>query len=226
MKLKNNSNIVKAILIMTLSLLTCNSQAFFNKTEFKNIKKQAPGISDKVLELALSANECAKKKGYNKKNILTILDYSLPSTKKRFWVLDLDKDKVVYSICAAHGRNSGANFTFSFSNKNRSLQSSIGVFVTGDTYIGKHGLSLELFGQEPGFNSNAHSRRVVIHAASYVTEQFARDHGRIGRSWGCPALNPKFAKPVIKEIRNGTVLFSYYPDKKWLNESKYLNCSK
>ncbi len=205
-------------------LLPLGSFASYDVTEYKNILKQAPGLSPKVLELALTANECIKKKGLNKKNKLTILDYSLPSTKKRFWVLDLDKDKVIYSICASHGRNSGNNFTFTFSNKPQSLQSSIGVFVTGDTYFGKHGLSLELFGQEEGFNSNAHQRRVVVHAANYVTESFAREHGRIGRSWGCPALNPKFATPVIKEIKNGTVMFSYYPNEKWLKESKYLNC--
>ncbi|NQY41796.1 MAG: murein L,D-transpeptidase catalytic domain family protein [Legionellales bacterium] len=214
----------KLYLFALVSLIPLGSFASYDVSEYKNILKQAPGLSPKVLELALTANECVKKKGLNKKNKLTILDYSKPSTEKRFWVLDLNKDKVIYSICAAHGRNSGNNFTFTFSNKPQSLQSSIGVFITGDTYYGKHGLSLELFGQEDGINSNAHKRRVVIHAANYVSESFAREHGRIGRSWGCPALNPKYTKPVIKEIKDGTVLFSYYPDQKWLNSSKYLNC--
>lgn len=221
------NNIFKAASCLCFCLLTVSANAAsFDMDEYKNILKQAPGLNPEVLELALTANECVKSKGLNKKNKLTILDYSLPSTKKRFWVLDLNKDKVIYSICAAHGRNSGNNFTFTFSNKPQSLSSSIGVFITGDTYFGSHGLSLELFGQEEGFNSNAHKRRVVVHAASYVSEQFVRDHGRIGRSWGCPALNPKFAKPVIQEIKNGTVLFSYYPEKKWLKQSKYLNCKK
>ena len=222
-------NILKSLSIciwLLFGTISFNAVAGYDVSEYKNILKQAPGLTQEVLQMALTANECVKSKGLNKKNKLTILDYSLPSTKKMFWVLDLNKDKVIYSICAAHGRNSGNNFTFTFSNKTMSLQSSIGVFITGDTYFGKHGLSLELFGQEEGFNSNAHKRRAVIHVASYVTENFARDHGRIGRSWGCPALHPKFAKPVINEISNGTVLFSYFPNKAWLQKSEYLHCDK
>ena len=155
-----------------VAILSANVFASYDIQQYKNIMKDAKGLNPDVLRLALEANECIKKKGKNKQNKLTILDYSRPSTEKRFWVLDLNKDKVIYSICAAHGKNSGGNFAFTFSNINQSLTSSIGVFLTGDTYYGKHGLSLELFGQEEGFNSNAYQRRVVVHAASYVSEKY------------------------------------------------------
>lgn len=217
--LQNTYQLYRQLLCgLLLSYLACTSA-----TKQQNvILSQANNLQPQILKLALQANQYVRQQGLNKKNILTILDYSLPSTKQRFWVIDLNTNKVVYSICAAHGRNSGDNLPMNFSNIPNSLQSNLGVLITGDSYYGKHGLSLELFGQEPGFNSNAYSRRIVIHAAEYVSEQYIQKYGRVGRSWGCPALNPKYINKVINIIKNGTTVFFYYPEKQWLTKSKFL----
>ncbi len=181
--------------------------------------------SPKVLQLALKAYNNAAKSGVAQKSLITIIDYSLPSTQRRLWVMDVKQNKVIYHTLVAHGQGSGDNHAKRFSDKHGSHQSSIGVFKTGKTYSGKHGLSLELHGLEKGFNSNALSRRVVIHAANYVTEGSAKHLGRLGRSWGCPALSPHEAKPIINTIKDGSLLFVYYPDRNWLSSSRYLTGS-
>ena len=141
--------------------------------------------------------------------LLTVIDYSRPSTEPRLWVLDLVSRVVVWRELVAHGQGSGENFATSFSNDEGSHKSSLGLFLTDTPYIGHNGYSLRLRGLEPGVNDHAYTREIVVHGAEYVSEAFARSLGRIGRSWGCPAVRPAIAQALIDQIKGGTVLFAY-----------------
>jgi hypothetical protein len=183
-----------------------------------------PGIDPKVLRLALAAREAAIQRGLAERpELLTVIDYSLPSTTKRLWVLDVARGKVLFHELVAHGKNTGDNYARSFSNSDKSLQTSLGLFRTAGTYHGHNGYSLKLVGLEPGYNDEAESRSVVIHGAPYVSEEFAAQHGRIGRSWGCPALSPDAAPKVIDTIKGGSLVFSYYPNHDWLSHSRFVS---
>ncbi len=174
-----------------------------------------------VLELAL--------KGYIqlqdklKKPLLTVIDYSLPSTQKRLWIIDLEQQKILLHTVVAHGRNSGALLAEKFSNRPESYQSSLGFFQTGEAYQGKHGYSLRLDGLEAGINDQARARAIVIHGADYANETVAATAGRLGRSLGCPAVPPKLSTPLIKLIKEGSLLFIYGKDPNYLRISKYLS---
>jgi hypothetical protein len=146
-----------------------------------------------------------------KNSILTIVDYSLSSKQNRMWVIDLIHNKVLYHSIIAHGKNSGEDFATNFSNQNESNQSSLGFFATGETYFGKHGLSLRLDGLEKGINDNARTRAIVIHGADYVSKEFIKIHNRLGRSQGCPALPVETSASIINTIKNKTCLFIYHP---------------
>ncbi len=183
---------------------------------------QIKGINPKVLQLALKAHQKANAMGVAKKSTMTIIDYSMPSTARRMWVVDMKKNKVIYNTLVAHGSGSGGNVAQRFSDVPGSLQSSLGVFVTGKTYQGKHGLSLTLHGLEQGINGNAERRKIVVHGANYVNDNMAKNLGRLGRSWGCPALDTRLSTPVINTIKEGSLVFAYYPDDKWLKRSKFL----
>lgn len=167
-------------------------------------------------------------KGYNilrKKGVLkndrylTLIDYSLESTAKRLWLIDLENDTVVYHIRVAHGKNTGQNRALHFSNRPTSRKSSLGFYLTGKTYFGKHGLSLYLDGLEEGINDNARKRYIVIHAANYVTPEFINKVGRLGRSFGCPAVNPSYAKDLIQRIKDKSLLFIYHPTEHYTEKS-------
>lgn len=179
-------------------------------------------INPTVLRLSLTAYAKARQEGMDTKQILTIIDYSKPSTQKRLWVIDLKNDKLLYNTWVSHGKNSGGNTPSSFSNTSGSLKSSIGVFVTAAPYVGKNGLSLRLKGLEHGVNDNAYSRSVVIHGANYVNADMIKKYGRIGRSWGCPAVSKTLSTPLINSIKGNTIVFAYYPDRKWLSNSQFL----
>src|SRR4029077_13198192 len=140
---------------------------------------------------------------------LTLIDYSLPSTQPRLWVFDLRTGGVVFKELVAHGRNSGDNMATRFSDAMESRETSLGLFRTADTYVGHNGYSLRLDGLEPGFNSPAREPAIVVHGAPYVDSSLAAANGRLGRSWGCPALRQAVAKQVIDTIRGGGVVFSY-----------------
>jgi hypothetical protein len=186
---------------------------------------EASGISAEVLDLALRAVSCAVSSGdIRLPRTLTVIDYSLPSVDERLWVFDVATGRVLFRELVAHGRNTGENMATDFSDRMNSRQSSIGLFVTQDTYMGSNGYSLRLDGLEPGFNGHAHERAIVMHGAPYVTAALATSQGRIGRSWGCPALREAVARDVIDTIRGDGVIFSYYPDDDWLNSSRFLNC--
>ncbi len=191
-----------------------------------SLAAQAPALDRSVLALALRAASCAERSGQVRKpSVLTVIDYSLPSTQRRLWVLDLARRRLLHEELVAHGRASGDDVATRFSNEPGSHQSSLGLFVTGDTYLGRHGRSLRLQGLEPGVNDRAFDRAVVVHAASYVSEGFAARHGRLGRSQGCPALAPGVASRVIDTIRGGSAIFAYHPQYDWLQASPFpANC--
>ncbi len=155
--------------------------------------------------------------------IISIADFSLPSSAKRLFVIDLNNYKVLFCTYVAHGVNSGTEYANQFSNKPQSNKSSLGFYETQNTYLGGHGYSLRLEGLEKGINDNANRRDIVIHAAAYVNEALVRSQGYIGRSLGCPALPVKLHRPIINKIKDGTCLFIYSPDKTYLNRSKILN---
>ena len=184
----------------------------------------APRLSPEVAQLALRAAFCAAGRSEVRIDRLAIIDYSLPSSEKRFWLFDLQHPKLLVEDFVAHGKNTGENIANNFSNTPGSLQSSLGLFRAGSRYIGKHGNSLRLIGLEPGFNDTAYDRALVIHGADYVSPSFIRKHQRLGRSFGCPALAPSSARTVIDQFSESNgFLFAYYPDKKWLRLSSYLN---
>jgi hypothetical protein len=145
-------------------------------------------------------------------NIISIADLSLPSSRKRLFVIDVNKRKLIFNTYVSHGRNSGKEMATRFSNKPNSYQSSLGFYVTGDAYIGHHGYSLKLNGKEEGINDNAFARGIVMHCASYVSERLATGSGCIGRSEGCPAIPEQSHRNLIEKIKNGTCLFLYSPD--------------
>jgi hypothetical protein len=161
-----------------------------------------------------------------KKNIFTIIDFSKSSTTTRCFVIDMDKRKLLYHCFVAHGKNSGDNFADSFSNEPESLKSSLGFYLTAETYSGKHGYSLRLDGLEKNINDNARLREIVIHGADYVSQEFIDAHGRLGRSWGCPALPVEISKEVIDKISNGCCLFIYGKDENYIKNSTFLRVNK
>lgn len=187
------------------------------------LSKIAPRISEDVLKLALKATSCAFQRLQKEERYLAVIDYSLPSSEKRFWLFDLEKPALLREELVAHGKGSGEGFANRFSNAPGSYQSSLGLFASGETYQGQHGYSLRLVGLENGFNDNAFSRAIVLHGADYVSESFIQRWNRLGRSQGCPALPVDVAPTVIKTLKEGSLLFSYYPDEEWLEHSPFLN---
>jgi len=183
------------------------------------------GVSARVLNLAMNAVSCGVASGdLAAPPTLTVIDYSLPSARPRLWVFDLRSGQLLFRELVAHGRNSGDEAATHFSNLMGSRESSLGLFRTADAYVGHNGYSLRLDGLEPGFNSQARARDIVVHGAKYVDPAVAGASGHVGRSWGCPALREAVARRLIDTVRGGGVIFSYYPDPAWLTKSKFLHC--
>ncbi len=185
---------------------------------------KSQNLNPKVLELAIKAYNCALKYGYDVPPILTVIDYSLPSNYKRLWVINLNKKRVMFNTLVAHGQGSGNIVPTAFSNTPESHQSSIGLFLTAYSYQGHFGTALRLKGLEFGFNDKAFSRNTVMHGAWYVSEALARKMGRVGRSWGCPAVPLDKVKPIVNTIKDGSLVFAYSNEKKWLKKSQFLHC--
>ncbi len=168
------------------------------------------GPSRAALDAALAAYASATTlHEVARQGLLTVIDYTLPSTQPRLWVLDLDRGRVLYRELVAHGRRSGENVTRAFSNAPGSLMTSLGLFVTDSPYVGHNGYSLRLRGLQPGINDRAYERAIVFHGAPYVNQATAEKAGRLGRSWGCPAVRPEIARTLIDTIKGGTVVYAY-----------------
>jgi hypothetical protein len=181
-------------------------------------------LDHRVLALALSATRCAATRGdVSDPSTLTIIDYSKASIRPRLWVLDLDERALLYEELVAHGQGSGGNFATAFSNTPDSHQTSLGLFRTNTTYVGRNGYSLRLDGLEPGFNDRAEERAIVMHGAPYVDPGVSKALGRLGRSHGCPAVRAPIARELIDRVKGGSLVFAYYPDARWLNSSTFLN---
>jgi hypothetical protein len=190
---------------------------------FESLRLDSMGLSRKAFTYALTGmNKLVQEGKLSNTDILTIADFSLPSNKKRLFVIDLKSAQVLFNTFVSHGRNSGTALATTFSNTPESFKSSLGFYVTGNTYSGGHGYSLRLQGEEKGINDNAMSRGIVMHSATYVSEQIARLQGYIGRSLGCPAIPIEIHKKIIAQIKNGTCLFLYSPDKSYISNSKLL----
>jgi len=182
------------------------------------------GFSREVFDLAMKGFDRMMSKGLlSADSIISIVDFTKSSRERRFVVIDLKSMSVLYNTVVAHGRNTGAEFARRFSNRKSSNQSSLGFYVTREPYIGSNGYSLKLEGLDRGFNDNALRRAIVMHPADYANESAIARKGYLGRSWGCPALPEKVSRPVIDKIKNGNMLFLYYPDKKYLSQSQILN---
>jgi hypothetical protein len=172
---------------------------------------------------ALEGYYLLKEKGILENDYLTIVDFSLSSKVKRMWVIDMDENKIIFNSLVAHGKNSGNDFANNFSNKNESNKSSLGLFLTGELYSGKHGLSLKLDGLEKGVNDNARQRAIVMHGADYVSQNFIKAHNRLGKSQGCPAIPVELSKKIIQTIKDKSCLYIYHPSKTAIESSKLVS---
>jgi len=180
-----------------------------------------PNLS--VFEKAIKGYAKLDEAGKVSNPLLTVIDFNLSSKKKRMWVLNMNTREVVFNTYVAHGKNTGVEFAKNFSNKVNSHQSSLGFYVTGETYYGKNGLSLFIDGMEKGFNSKARERYVVIHGADYAEPDFIKRVGRLGRSYGCPAVPNKIAKDLIHKIKGKSVVYIHKTDENYLKNSEYLD---
>ncbi len=189
-----------------------------------NLKGAALVPKQEVVQMAVSGYLNLVEKGeIAMGSPLSIIDFSLPSTKERLWIFDLEEGNLLHHSLVSHGRNSGDLMAKKFSNINSSFMSSLGFYVTGETYQGKHGYSLRLDGVEKGFNDLARERAIVIHGADYANRDFVKNTGRLGRSLGCPALPMDIYKEVINTIKDGSCLFIYGNDADYLSKSPLIN---
>ncbi len=223
---KNTGHRVREALHMGDSSHHTNTDSLFFTPELKSVydslQLNLKGLSREAFEYAKKglAQLAAQGRLVNQ-SIISIVDFSLPSTEKRLFVIDLTQYKILFNTLVAHGRNSGKEMAFAFSNQQSSYKSSPGFYTTADTYMGKNGYSLRLEGLEPGINDKALERGIVIHGADYVNQSLANEQGYIGRSQGCPAVPAKEATHIINRIKNGTLLFIYHPA--YIKRSALLN---
>jgi hypothetical protein len=180
------------------------------------------GLDRNTFDIAITGYNKLSETGKIKNNKLSIVDFSQPSTKKRLYIIDIAAKKLLFHTLVAHGKNSGDVVPKRFSNTNESLQSSLGFYVTAEKYQGKHGLSMRMDGVEKT-NNNARARAIVVHGADYVSEKFVKSTGYLGRSWGCPAVNPELNEPIINAIGNGSALFIYSPQADYVAQSSLIS---
>lgn len=191
---------------------------------YEALRLNLMGLSQQAFDYAMKGFDYLVKNGkVANDKIISIADFSQPSSNKRLYIIDLANNQVLFNTYVAHGMNTGAEYAKTFSNIPGSDQSSPGFYETMGTYIGHNGYSMQLQGLENGINDNANRRAIVMHGAVYVSENFIHTRGYLGRSWGCPAVPEKLNKPIIDKIKNGTCLFIYSPDKNYLNRSGILH---
>ena len=229
------------IFILSTFLYFSNAQTGLSKERQLALKKAELNIKELYNELNAAQYDLSftafryayigyqtmkKQHRLNNKELFSIIDFTKDCNSKRFYTIDLEKMKIVYYTYVAHGKKSGERMATSFSDAVESNKSSIGFYITGNTYNGGNGYSLILHGDEKGYNSNLAKRSVVVHAADYANEDYIASNGRMGRSLGCPALPENIYKQVIETIKEKTMIFAYYNDAKYLKTSKYLNVLK
>lgn len=203
---------------------TVSNNSFSTAKIYDSLKLNISGLSEQAFTYAFKGYEYLKLKGkLGNDNILSIVDFSRPSSQKRLFVIDLKNFKILYNTYVAHGQGSGAAMATQFSNIPESYQSSLGFYTTSSTYIGKNGYSMHLEGMENGINDKAGERAIVMHGAPYVNENLIHSRGYIGRSWGCPAVSEKLNKPIIDKIKNGSCLFIYSENNRYLHSSRIIN---
>jgi len=190
---------------------------------YESLDLEKLGLSRQAFMYAIKGYKQLLEKGQLLNDaVLSVIDFSLPSTQKRFFVIDLNNNSLLYHTYVSHGKNSGKLIAQKFSNRSSSYQSSLGFFTTGNTYLGKHGVSLRLIGKEKGINDKALQRGIVIHSADYASETFARQQGYLGRSQGCPAVPQEIHQELIQTIQNGSCLFIYSPAPIYSKQSKLI----
>ena len=190
---------------------------------YESLNGKSMGLNYDALEYAYKGYQKLLQKGLvNKSDLLTVVDFSQSSRKKRFYIIDVANEKVLMNTYVAHGKNTGVDMATRFSNIPESLQSSLGFYLTKGTYHGKHGLSLRLAGLERGYNDKAEARAIVLHGADYIGEH-RKNAAYMGRSFGCPAVPRHLSDKVISTIKEGSVLFIYHPSAGYLHGSKLLN---
>ena len=229
------------IFILSTFLYFSNAQTGLSKERQLALKKAELNIKELYNELNAAQYDLSftafryayigyqtmkKQHRLNNKELFSTIDFTKDCNSKRFYTIDLEKMKIVYYTYVAHGKKSGERMATSFSDAVESNKSSIGFYITGNTYNGGNGYSLILHGDEKGYNSNLAKRSVVVHAADYANEDYIARNGRMGRSLGCPALPENIYKQVIETIKEKTMIFAYYNDAKYLKTSKYLNVLK
>lgn len=227
-------NVIPTILFILVSLIPNNKTlpepkkikpAIYAKTLETNVEAKIEMVYNNLnsnkftlpklesFTVALKGFYSLKEKGLIKKDILTIVDFSLSSNTKRLWVIDLITGNVLFNSLVAHGKNTGEEYASNFSNASESFKSSLGFYSTGEIYNGKHGMSLRLDGLEKGVNDNARARGVVMHAAEYVSDSFIKNNHRLGRSQGCPAVPVALSKEIISLIKDKSCFFIYHPSR-------------
>lgn len=191
---------------------------------YDSLRLGVAGLSKEAFNDAIAGYNYLLAQGKLKNDgILSIVDFTQPSSAKRLFVIDLENAALLFNTYVSHGKGSGKLMADAFSNEINSFKSSLGFYVTADTYKGKHGFSLKLQGEEEGINDNAYNRGIVMHCANYVSEGFVKSQGYLGRSEGCPAVPKNMYKPIIEKIKNGSCLFMYSSDKNYMSHSPILN---
>ena len=214
---------ILSVLLIAQSFLIAESSPPMADGQLAALLKLAPRLDPQALKSALTALHRLEAAGEHvRTDVLTVIDYTKPSTEPRLWVFDLIHTRVLFEELAAHGKNSGENLALRFSNAPNSLMTSLGTFLASQTYMGKHGLSLRLEGLEKGVNDNSMARAIVLHGADYVSQTIAKTKGRIGRSWGCPAVRAEISQKLIEAVQGGSVVLAWFPDPSWLRNSRLI----
>jgi hypothetical protein len=195
--------------------------ALYKQIDFTNYTRLSFTVFEKAMRGYINLKN-AGKLNYAKE-IITICDFNQPSVLDRLWVIDLANKKILYNTYVAHGQSTGESCAMEFSNKVNSHKSSLGFYVTTEAYKGDHGVSLRMEGLDEGFNDAAYKRDIVVHGAAYVSDNYINDNQRLGRSWGCPAVPEALATPIINCIKDGTCLFIYYPEPKYMATAYWIN---
>ncbi|WP_018342050.1 murein L,D-transpeptidase catalytic domain family protein [Cytophaga aurantiaca] len=210
---------------MVLMLPFVKSEASDNDKKDENIPEAiiAAGINPSVYNYAIKGFNSIRDSLHQKFRYLAVVDFSKPSTERRFYLIDLTDTSVVCTDYVCHGKYTGENFATSFSNEIESNKSSLGFFILSESYTGQHGLSIRMDGLDKGFNDNARKRAIVMHTADYADEKLCKTQGRLGRSLGCPALPAYTFASIAAEITNNALIFHYYPDVNYLNNSVWLH---